>query len=211
MSGIKAGILTASDRCSAGINKDLSGKTIEEIIRTRLDGEVCCYKIVPDEREIIANSLMDMADNLGVDLILTTGGTGFSKRDVTPEATMDVIEKVIPGMPEAMRRKSAEKAPNAMLSRAVAGIRGQTLIINLPGSPIAVEECLEVILPVLPHAIRILKGQINDCRDEQKCHEGHGHNHKEHGHDHSEHGHDHSEHEHNHKAIEHKHKEHEHK
>ena len=104
-----------------------------------------------------------MADQLGADLILTTGGTGFSPRDVTPEATLAVIERTVPGIPETMRMKSLAITNMAMLSRAVAGIRNQTLIINLPGSPKAVRECLEIILPVLPHAIQILKGQTTEC------------------------------------------------
>ncbi len=104
-----------------------------------------------------------MADIVGVDLILTTGGTGFSPRDITPEATLSVIDREAPGIPEAMRLKSLQITPKAMLSRAVAGLRGKTLIINLPGSPKAVSECIEVIVPVLPHAIEILRGDTGEC------------------------------------------------
>lgn len=119
------------------------------------------YAIVPDDRQRITNQLIRMCEN--AQLILTTGGTGFSPRDVTPEATMDVIERQAPGIPEAMRAKSLEVTSLAMLSRAVAGIRDKTLIINLPGSPKAVQECLDVILPVLEHAIEILTGVAEEC------------------------------------------------
>jgi len=115
--------------------------------------------IVPDEREVIAATLLAWADQVGLDLVLTTGGTGFSPRDVTPEATLDVIERQTPGLAEAMRAASLRVTPHAMLSRAVAGIRGRTLIVNLPGSPRAVRENLETILPALPHAIELLQGQ----------------------------------------------------
>lgn len=159
---IKVGILTASDKGYAGNRIDESGKIIAELVK-RINGSTVDYIIVPDEREIIASNLKRMADELYIDLILTTGGTGFSPRDITPEATLDVIDRQVPGIPEAIRAKSLEITPRAMLSRAIAGIRGKTLIINLPGSPKSVAECLEVILPVLPHAIEILKGKIGEC------------------------------------------------
>lgn len=159
---IKAGILTASDKGFAGERTDESGKVIAELL-VNINAEVTSYVLVPDERDIIASNLIRMTDQLQLDLILTTGGTGFSPRDITPEATMDVIERQVPGIVEAMRAKSMEITPRAMLSRAVSGIRKQTLIINLPGSPKGVRECLEVILPVLPHAIEILKGQTGEC------------------------------------------------
>lgn len=159
---IRAGILTASDKGSKGERVDESGKVIEELLR-QIAAEVVSYTVVPDERNIISAKLKEMADEMGLDLILTTGGTGFSPRDITPEATLDVIERQIPGIPEAMRQKSLEITPRAMLSRAVAGIRKNTIIINLPGSPKGVRECLEVVLPVLPHAIEILKGEAGEC------------------------------------------------
>jgi molybdenum cofactor synthesis domain-containing protein len=153
------GVLTISDLGAQGRREDVSGETIKEIVTERLGAEVAEYEIVPDERELIETILVEWADVSKVDLILTTGGTGFSPRDVTPEATQAVIERQAPGLAEAMRSQGLKKTPHAMLSRAVAGIRGTTLIVNLPGSPKAVRESLEVILPALPHAIEILRGQ----------------------------------------------------
>jgi len=159
---IKIGILTASDKGSAGQREDVSSKVIMEMING-IGGTIADYVIVPDDKELIAADLRRMSDIVGVDLILTTGGTGFSPRDITPEATLSVIDREAPGIPEAMRYKSLQITPKAMLSRAVAGIRGKTLIINLPGSPKAVSECLETILPLLAHAIEILKGDAGEC------------------------------------------------
>lgn len=156
---IRAGILTASDRSYAGEYEDLSGPAIRSVVTERLGAVVEVEAIVPDEREVIAATLAAWADETGLDLVLTTGGTGFSPRDVTPEATCDVIERQVPGLAEAMRAASLRVTPHAMLSRAVAGIRGHTLIINLPGSPKAVRENLETILPALPHAIELLQGK----------------------------------------------------
>jgi len=158
---IKVGIITASDRGARGEREDLSGKVIMETV-ARIDGQVSAYWIVPDDLETIKEAMIKMCDQ-GIELILTTGGTGLSPRDNTPEATLEVIEKEVPGIPEAMRQKSLEKTPHAMLSRSRAGIRGKTLIVNLPGSPKAVKENLEVILPALPHAIEVLRGQVTDC------------------------------------------------
>ncbi|MFZ7133311.1 MAG: MogA/MoaB family molybdenum cofactor biosynthesis protein [Eubacteriales bacterium] len=159
---IRVGILTASDRGSQGDRVDKSG----QIIKTRVEafgGEIIEYMVVADEREIIASHLIHMADVLKLNLVLTTGGTGFSPRDITPEATLDVVQRQVPGIPEAIRAKSMEITNRAMLSRAVAGIRHQTLIINMPGSPKAVNESLDIILPVIPHAIEILTGQGGEC------------------------------------------------
>ncbi len=129
----------------------------------RINGEVVQYEIVPDDRPIIAQKLIEMTDVTGCELILTTGGTGFSPRDVTPEATSMVIDRKAPGLAEAMRSASLSITPHAMLSRAIAGIRKQCLIINLPGSPKAVTECLEAIMPALPHGLKVLKGVVGDC------------------------------------------------
>ena len=122
-----------------------------------------CIKIVPDEKDQIKEALIDFADKKNFPLIITTGGTGVSPRDVTPDATLDVIDKEVPGMAEAMRRASAAITPHAMISRAVVGIRGRSLIINLPGSPKAVRENLAVILPALPHAVEKIKGDETEC------------------------------------------------
>jgi len=156
---IRTGILTASDRSYSGEYRDLSGPAIRELVSERLGAVVEKEAVVPDDRAIIAATLREWADQAGLDLVLTTGGTGFTPRDVTPEATCDVIERQAPGLAEAMRAASLRVTPHAMLSRAVAGIRGHTLIVNLPGSPKAVRENLETILPALPHAVALLQGQ----------------------------------------------------
>ncbi len=158
---MRVGILTISDRGYRGEYRDLSGPVIREIVTGVLNATVEQQAIVPDERPDIAATLRTWADDegLGLDLVLTTGGTGFAPRDVTPEATRDVVEREAPGLAEAMRAASLEITPHAMLSRAVAGIRGATLIVNLPGSPKAVRENLETILPALPHAVELLQGQ----------------------------------------------------
>ncbi len=157
---ISVGILTVSDRSYRGEREDLSGPLIRQLVTGRLEAEVKLEAVVPDERNIIAGTLVVWCDEVGLDLIFTTGGTGFAPRDVTPEATKDVIEKEVPGLVEAMRAEGLKATPHAMLSRAVAGIRGGSLIVNLPGSPKAVREGLEVILPAIPHGIEILKGAV---------------------------------------------------
>lgn len=154
---ISVGILTVSDRGARGERQDLSGSVLMDMVTESLDAKVKKYEIVPDEREEIERALIEWADVLDLDLILTTGGTGFAPRDVTPEATKAVIEREAPGLAEAMRAESMKITPHGMLSRAEAGIRGQTLIVNMPGSPKAVEETLNVILPALPHAIELLR------------------------------------------------------
>jgi molybdenum cofactor synthesis domain-containing protein len=154
---ITVGILTISDRGARGEYEDKSGPLIQEMVTGRLEASLAKYEIVPDEIELIKNTLINWADEMGLDLILTTGGTGFAPRDVTPEATKAVIEREAPGLAEAMRAESLKVTPHAMLSRAVAGVRGRTLIVNLPGSPRAVRENLETILPALPHGIELLQ------------------------------------------------------
>ncbi len=154
----RVGILTASDTRSSTPAPDLSGQAIRERLAA-VDCEIAAYEVLPDELHRIAALLKDWCDQRQLDLILTTGGTGLAPRDLTPEATQSVIERSTPGLVEAMRAASLAKTPFAMLSRAVAGIRGRTLIVNLPGSPKAVRESLDVLLPVLPHAIETLRGE----------------------------------------------------
>ena len=155
---IRTAILTISDTCSKQADLDMSGPAIKEALDIE-KFEVCEYKIVSDEKEEIAKQLIYFADEAGVDIVFTTGGTGLGPRDVTPEATMGVCQKMVPGPPEAIRREGMKKTKNALLSRGVAGVRGNTLIINLPGSPKAVRESLAVILDVLAHAKDMMLGR----------------------------------------------------
>lgn len=157
---MKAAILTASDRCARGEQRDESGQALYAAMRAR-GAEIAAYEIVPDDVERIAAKLREMAD-MGVEVILTTGGTGIAATDVTPEATRQVLEREVPGIAEAMRAASLASTPHAMLSRAVAGVRGRTLIVNLPGSPKGAWQCLEVVLPVLEHAVELLQGPVRD-------------------------------------------------
>jgi molybdenum cofactor synthesis domain-containing protein len=152
---MKIGILTISDRGAAGQTQDKSGPLIAQIIEQRTAWTAVNQAIIPDEQPIIVQALLDWCE-AGCNLILTTGGTGFAPRDVTPEATRQVIEREAPGIAETLRAESLKITRHAMLSRAVAGIRGQTLIINLPGSPKAVKENLDILLPILPHALALL-------------------------------------------------------
>jgi molybdenum cofactor synthesis domain-containing protein len=158
----KVVILTISDRGSKGEREDSSGPLIREMVKD-LPAEVIHYEIIPDEKGEIIKTLRKSADQLKADLILTTGGTGLSPRDVTPDATREVIEKEVPGFSEAMRAESLKKTPHAMISRGISGIRGSSLIVNLPGSPKSVRENLTVILPALPHALSKLKGDPSEC------------------------------------------------
>lgn len=152
---IRVAILTVSDRSARGVRPDASGPAIKQVIEEQ-GWQVCQQAVVPDELTIIVDTLSLLADQEDCNLILTTGGTGFSPRDVTPEATRAVISREAPGLGEAMRSASLRVTPHAMLSRAEAGIRGRVLIVNLPGSPKGALENLQVILPVLPHAIELL-------------------------------------------------------
>jgi len=157
----RVGILTLSDKGSCGEREDESGALLTELISAL--GNVLRYQVIADDQDKIVMMLKSWVDDLGLDLILTTGGTGLSPRDVTPQATAAVIDYQVPGMAEAMRAASLEKTSRAMLSRGMVGVRQQTLIVNLPGSPKAVKENLEVLLPVLPHALAKLNGDPADC------------------------------------------------
>jgi molybdopterin adenylyltransferase len=157
----KVSILTISDKGAQGQRYDKSGEVVRDSL-SHLDSHIVKYEIVPDEMDVICHKLTGWADEGEVDVIITTGGTGLSQRDVTPEATLSVVDKVVPGFAEAMRTESLNKTPMAMLSRATAGVRGKCLIINLPGSPKAVRECLEVVLPAIPHAVEIIKGEVTE-------------------------------------------------
>ncbi len=161
---LNLGILTISDKGWHGERRDDSGMAIKECL-SPLNSQLVRYEIVPDEVSAIAGKLAEWADDGSVDVIVTTGGTGLGPRDVTPEATLRVVDKVVPGLTEAMRAETFHTTPMAILSRAVAGVRGKCLIINLPGSPKAVRECLEVILPTIPHAIQIIKGEVTEHTD----------------------------------------------
>lgn len=158
---MKFGVICVSDRCSKGLCEDKSGVLISEILAPL--GETVFYEIVPDEKTLISLSLIKGCDTVKADMIFTTGGTGLAPRDVTPEATRAVIEREVPGISEAIRQKSLEITAKAMLSRGISGTRGKTLIVNLPGSPKAVRESLEIILPVLPHAFETLSGETVSC------------------------------------------------
>ena len=162
MSDYRVAILTVSDKGSRGEREDLSGPAVEEAVRDK-GWRVEVRDIVPDDIDVIAAKLAHYCDELGVDLVLTTGGTGLSPRDVTPEATRQVIDREAPGFAEAMRAASMQITPHAMLSRAVSGIRGSTLIVNLPGSPRGARENLEIILPALPHGLEKLCGDEGEC------------------------------------------------
>lgn len=154
----KIAVLTVSDKCSKGQREDKSGKIIQEVVKN-LPGEVVKYEVIPDEPEMIKERLINYCDKVKVDLVLTDGGTGFTARDFTPEATKEVIERVVPGIPEAMRTLCLNLTKRAMLSRGISGIRGKTLIVNLPGSSRGAKESLEAILEGLPHGLDMIVGK----------------------------------------------------
>ncbi|ODA40060.1 molybdopterin adenylyltransferase [Desulfosporosinus sp. BG] len=159
---LRVGVITASDKGSRGEREDLSGPALAKLVQ-EIEGAVVEYEVLPDDQTLIAAKMRQWADELSLDLILTTGGTGFSLRDVTPEATLAVADRMVPGIAEVMRMESLKVTPKAMLSRGVAVLRKQTLIINMPGSPKAVRECFAAIAPALPHGIQILKGEASEC------------------------------------------------
>jgi molybdenum cofactor synthesis domain-containing protein len=165
---LRVAVITLSDRSAAGEREDLSGAVIVESV-SKIGADVVEKKILPDEKNLLSEELIGLADQGGVDLIFTTGGTGLGPRDMTPEATLAVIDRRIPGMEEAMRRAGAESTPYAMLSRGVCGMRGKTIIINLPGSPKGVHESLKVILPVLRHAVELAQSpRVEDAAHQWK-------------------------------------------
>ena len=155
---IRVGVLTVSDRCSSGEQEDISGKEVQSALPAD-DYVVALYAVVPDEKKIITDTLKRWVDVYDCDLILTTGGTGFSKRDVTPEATLRVIERTTPGIVQLLLAKGIKSHPFAALSRPVAGIRGETIIVNLPGSPGGAKDGVKILLPLIPHALNVLKGE----------------------------------------------------
>ena len=160
------GILTMSDKGSRGERVDVSGNQVmRDIVTAAMDCRVVKYEMIPDEKDIIAKTLAAWSDEGTIDVILTTGGTGLTPRDVTPEATLSIIDKEVPGIPEAVRVGTLSKTPMAMLSRAVAGVRKKTLIINMPGSPKAVREYLEILVTAIPHAVQMMKGADTEHRE----------------------------------------------
>jgi len=157
----RVGILTVSDKGARGERVDTSGAAVREMLAS-MEATVEHYEVVPDEKEVIASRLREWADEGDLALIVTNGGTGLSPRDVTPEATLAVVERLVPGMAEAVRQEGLKHTPMAMISRAVVGVRGRTLIVNLPGSERGVRESLAYLLPVLPHALEMLRGEGGD-------------------------------------------------
>ncbi|OPX26346.1 MAG: molybdopterin adenylyltransferase [Epsilonproteobacteria bacterium] len=165
---INIGIITTSDRASRGTYEDISGKAIKQCIDSFVTNDIqYYYEVIEDEQTTIEKTLLDMADNIGCDLIVTTGGTGPAKRDVTTEATLNVCEKILPGFGELMRSTSLQYVPTAILSRQTAGTRGSSLIINLPGKPKSIKECLDVVFPAVPYCIDLIGGNYINC-DETK-------------------------------------------
>jgi len=167
MDTIKIGVITASDRASAGIYADKSGKAIMDTMKEYLKNEFeIFYSCIPDEFAKIKEALIDMCDNKDCDLVVTTGGTGPAKRDITPEATEEVCEKMLPGFGELMRSVSLKYVPTAILSRQSAGIRGKTLIINLPGKPKSIRECLDAVFPAVPYCIDLIGGRYIETNED---------------------------------------------
>ena len=163
---LKLGILTVSDRSSRGKRDDASGPMLKKIVEEQ-GWEVSAYEIIPDDIAVIRQKLIDLAGT-GLNLLLTTGGTGFSPRDVTPEATLEVLDKQIPGFGELIRMENCKKTKLAVLSRGVSGIMRGTIVINLPGSTKGAAESLEVLLPVIPHGVKVLIKEIDDCKDDEE-------------------------------------------
>jgi len=169
MNTIRAAVVTISDKGYTGQRDDVSGPVLADLVR-EMGAEVVRRTIVPDERDEIVRLMVSLTDELGVDLVLTTGGTGVTPRDVTPEATRAVIDREMPGLAEVLRFEGYRQTPLAVISRGVAGIRGQTLIVNLPGSPNAVHEGMETLSPILPHAIQMIRGEDTEHDQDQAGH-----------------------------------------
>lgn len=166
MGTVKIGIVTVSDRASAGVYEDLSGKAIIDTLNEYLLSEwQAVYEVIPDERELIEATLKRLADVEGCSLIVTTGGTGPAKRDVTPEATEAVCDRMMPGFGELMRQVSLQYVPTAILSRQTAGLRADTLIVNLPGKPKSIRECLDAVFPAIPYCIDLMEGPYLECNE----------------------------------------------
>jgi len=164
---IKIGVINVSDRASQGIYEDIPGKAVVELLHEYLISEFdVVYRVIPDEEDQLAQAMMQMADNEGVCLIITTGGTGPALRDVTPEATEAICQKMLPGFGELMRQVSLQYVPTAILSRQTAGVRGKTLIVNLPGKPKAIRQCLEAVFPAIPYCIDLIEGPFLVCNEE---------------------------------------------
>ncbi|WP_417762453.1 molybdopterin adenylyltransferase [Shewanella sp.] len=164
MGKAKIGIVTVSDRASAGVYEDLSGKAIIDTLNDYLTSEwEPVYEVIPDERDVIEATLIRMADEDGCSLVVTTGGTGPAKRDVTPEATEAVCDRMMPGFGELMRQVSLQYVPTAILSRQTAGLRADTLIVNLPGKPKSIRECLDAVFPAIPYCIDLMEGPYLEC------------------------------------------------
>lgn len=167
MEKVKVGILTLSDRASQGIYEDLSGKEIRKVVDNYTYGNCdFVYSVIPDEEDLIVQKLIHLSDIEGCHLIFTTGGTGPALRDVTPEATEKVCQKILPGFGELMRQESLKYVPTAILSRQTAGIRNKSLIVNLPGKPSAIEQCLRVVFPAIPYCIDLIEGPFMNCNPE---------------------------------------------
>jgi len=164
MTKAKIGIVTVSDRASAGIYEDLSGKAIIDVLNEYLTSEwEPVYEVIPDEQDVIEATLIKMADEQNCSLIVTTGGTGPAKRDVTPEATEAVCDRMMPGFGELMRAESLKFVPTAILSRQTAGLRADSLIVNLPGKPKSIRECLDAVFPAIPYCIDLMDGPFLEC------------------------------------------------
>lgn len=161
---MRIGIVTVSDRCSQGLREDLSGKLLIGLLK-EAPVEVVDYRIVPDEKDKIQAALIGLVDDLDCEVVLTTGGTGIGPRDVTPEATCEILEKEIPGLAEALRREGSKKIPTALLSRGVTGVRKRSLVVNLPGSPEAVRDAIVILKPILGHATELIRGKVLDCKE----------------------------------------------